>query len=132
VSDSDGSRGDDERGELAADRTELAEDRTVLAHERSFAAWLRTGLASIAIALGFNALFKTLEPAWVAKAIASAFLAIAVAIFLSAQRRAATVIDRLEVHEVEALKPVRARLISWAFVVATVALGAAMWLLIEA
>jgi putative membrane protein len=131
MADSDGNRGDDERAELAIDRTNLAEDRTVLAHERSFASWLRTGLAAVGIAIGFNALFKTLDPDWVAKAIATAFLAIAITIFLSAQRRAATVIDRLDVHEVEALKPVRARLISWAFIAATIALGAAMWLLVE-
>lgn len=134
MTDSDNSasnRANENSDQLAADRTNLAEDRTVLAHERSFASWLRTGLASIAVAIGFNALFKTLEPAWVAKAIATAFLLIAVAIFISAQRRAASVISRLEVHEIEALKPVRARLISWALAAATVALGAAMWLLIQ-
>lgn len=118
--------------QLAEDRTDLAEDRTVLAHERSFASWLRTGLAAVGVAIGFNALFKTLEPGWVAKAIATVFLLIAIAIFVSAHRRADTVISRLEPHEVESLKPVWARSISWAFVLATIALGAAMWLLIEA
>src|SRR5690606_789354 len=112
-------------------RTNFAEDRTVLAHERSFASWLRTGMASIAVAIGFNALFKTLEPAWVAKAIATAFLLIAVAIFISAQRRAASVTARLEGAVIEALRPVRARLIRWASAAAPAALGAAMWLLVQ-
>ncbi|RYF18599.1 MAG: DUF202 domain-containing protein, partial [Oxalobacteraceae bacterium] len=44
------------RTELAQDRTDFAEDRTVLAHERSFASWMRTGMASVGIGLGFNAL----------------------------------------------------------------------------
>jgi putative membrane protein len=75
VPDPDESKGnhvEKDSGELAADRTDLAEDRTVLAHERSFASWLRTGLASVAIAVGFNALFRTMEPDWMAKAIATA------------------------------------------------------------
>jgi inner membrane protein YidH len=129
---SDSNHAGEDSQDLAIERTDLAEDRTVLAHERSFASWLRTGLASVGIAIAFNALFKSLEPAWVAKAIATVFLAIAIVIFISANRRTNTVISRLQAHEVAALKPVRANLISWAFVLATIALGAAMWLLIEA
>ncbi|HEY9553776.1 DUF202 domain-containing protein [Allosphingosinicella sp.] len=40
----------------------MAEDRTVLANERTFAGWVRTGLATIAIGLGFSALFRQMEP----------------------------------------------------------------------
>ncbi len=75
-----------ERSDLAEDRTDLAEDRTVLAHERSFAGWVRTGMGAVALGLGFNALFRTLEPVWIAKAIATAFLLIA--IFVSVRRTA--------------------------------------------
>jgi putative membrane protein len=117
--------------QLAADRTDLAEDRTVLAHERSFASWLRTGLGAVGIALGFNALFRSLDPTWVAKAIASALLLIAIVIFWSAERRACSLLSRLEPHQVESMRPVGVRLISWALILATVALGVAMWLLIE-
>lgn len=70
-----------ERTDLAEDRTKLAEDRTVLAHERSFAGWMRTGMASVGIGLGFNALFRTIDPQWVPKTVATAFLAIAIFIF---------------------------------------------------
>ena len=67
--------------EPARFRTDLAEDRTILASERTFASWLRTGLASIGIALGFHALFGRMQPIWLPRAIATAFLAIAIMIF---------------------------------------------------
>ena len=65
----------DEKEQLAEDRTNLAEDRTVLANERTFAGWLRTGFAAIGIGLGFHVLFQAMQPLWVPKAIATAFLA---------------------------------------------------------
>ena len=117
--------------DLAKDRTDLAEDRTVLAHERSFAGWVRTGMASVGIGLGFHALFGKLQPLWVPKAIASVFLVIAIFIFLSAETRACRVLARLDPHHVAMIKPVRIRLLSWALVAATLALGAAMWLLVR-
>lgn len=40
--------------ELARARTKWAEDRTVLANERTFSGWARTGLTSLAVALGFR------------------------------------------------------------------------------
>lgn len=120
---------DADRNELAETRTSLAEDRTILAHERSFAGWVRTGMAAVGIGLGFNALFDALEPAWVPKAIASAFLLIAVFIFLSAERRARGIISRLEAHQIRALKPVKMQVLTGSLVVATLALGGAIWAL---
>lgn len=117
--------------ELARDRTELAEDRTVLAHERSFASWLRTGMAAVAIGLGFHAIFKAVEPTWAGKAIASAFLLIAIAIFYSAQRRARGVLDALAPNKVVALKPIRIRALSFALMGATLALMLAIWFFID-
>lgn len=119
------------RKDLARDRTELAEDRTVLAHERSFAGWVRTGLASVGIGLGFNALFGAVAPEWIPKAIATAFLVVAIFIFLSAARRARAITSKLEAHQVTAIKPVRIQSLSWALSTATLALVAAIWLLIE-
>lgn len=118
--------------ELAEDRTDFAEDRTVLAHERSFASWMRTGMASVGIGLGFNALFATLTPTWVAKAIATLFLLIAIVIFLLAESRARSILGRIDAHRIAAIRPVRIRLLAWAFVVATTALGAAIWWLVPA
>jgi len=121
---------EEDKSELAQERTDLAEDRTVLSHERSFAGWVRTGMASVGLALGFNALFRSVEPAWVAKAIATLFLIIAIFIFLSAQRRTCAMIERIEAHKVAVLRPVRIRVLTWALVAATSCLGAAVWLLI--
>jgi putative membrane protein len=119
----------EDRTDLAEDRTDLAEDRTVLAHERSFAGWVRTGMAAVGIGLGFNALFRALEPTWIPKAIATCFLLIAIFIFISAERRACATIRRLEPHKVNSLKPVRIRLLAWTLVGTTGALIAALWAL---
>ena len=115
--------------ELAEDRTDYAEDRTVLANERTYAGWMRTGFAAIGIGLCFHALFSTMEPAWVPKAISTAFLLIGIAIFIGSERRARAVLKRLEVHEVETVRIRNLRLVMAAIVLATLALIAAMWLL---
>lgn len=118
----------EDRTDLAEDRTDLAEDRTVLAHERSFAGWMRTGMAAVGIGLGFNALFRAMEPTWIPKAIASVFLLIAIGVFLDAKRRACSIIDQLDAHQVSSIKPIRIRLLSWVLIFATAALVAAFWL----
>ena len=112
----------------ARKRTDLAEDRTVLANERTFGSWVRTGFAAIGIGLGFHALFGRIEPLWMPRAIATAFLLIAIVIFLAADRRASAVIKRLHTHEVESVKIGVVRLITFVTVAATVALIAAIWL----
>lgn len=119
-----------DRVELAEARTDLAEDRTVLAHERSFAGWVRTGMGAVALGLGFNAFFRTLEPVWIPKAIATAFLLIAMFVFLSAERRACRIISQLETHKVASLSPMRIRLLAWMLTIATAALVLAIWLLV--
>lgn len=116
-----------ERTDLAQNRTELAEDRTVLAHERSFAGWVRTGMAAVGLGLGFNALFRTMEPSWMPKAIATSFLLTAIYVFVSAERRARTIIAKLEPHNVTVLRPMRIRLLAWALAAASAALVAALW-----
>ncbi len=120
---------DVDKTELARTRTDFAEDRTVLANERTFAGWLRTGYAGVGIGLAFNALFARLEPSWVAKLIATAFLLIAIVIFIAAERRACAVFSRLDTHKVKSVKVTGVRLVSFGSIVATVALIAAMWLL---
>jgi len=125
-----GDKDEESRDELAEDRTDLAEDRTLLAHERSFAGWMRTGMAAIGIGLGFNALFGTMEPDWAAKAIATAFLIAAAYIFLSAERRARAALGRIDRHRVSVLQPLRIRLLAWLLTLLSLALAAALWLLI--
>jgi putative membrane protein len=114
--------------EPARFRTDLAEDRTILASERTFASWLRTGLAAIGIALGFHALFGRIEPLWLPRAMATAFLLIAIMMFIAAERRACAVRARLHAHRVETIGITRIRLITIVAVIATAALAAGLWL----
>jgi putative membrane protein len=120
---------EDDKEQLAQARTDLSEDRTMLANERTFAGWLRTGFASVGIALAFNALFVQLEPPWVPKAIATSFLGIAIIIFVAAERRACAVLSRMHAHRVQTLKISTIRLTTILTVTATLALVAAIWLL---
>lgn len=120
------------RTELAEDRTDLAEDRTVLANERTFAGWMRTGLAAVALGVGFNALFRAMEPNWIPKSIATVFLVVGIIIFVAAERRACAVMNRLKTHEVKSVKAINMRLLTILAVAADLALIAAMWILVPA
>ena len=122
----------DDKEDLAKARTNLAEDRTVLAHERSYAGWVRTGMASVGIGLGLNALFRSLEPVWVAKAVATGFFVVAVFIFISALQRASKILGRLESHTVSELGLIPIRLMTWALVAITTVLAVVMWVLVPA
>lgn len=115
-------------GEPAVSRTDLAEDRTVLANERTFAGWMRTSLASVAIGVGFHALFPAMSPSWVPRAIATAFLLLAVAIIVMAERRAAAVMDRLSAHVVVTVRPMNLRTLAGAIAVGALTLICAIWL----
>jgi putative membrane protein len=114
--------------DAARKRTEWAEDRTVLSNERTFGSWVRTGFGAIAIGLGFHALFGRIHPLWLPRAVATAFLVIAIIIFIAADRRACIVIRRLHTHQVETVKVGVIRLITGVTVAATIALIAAIWL----
>lgn len=115
--------------DLAESRTDLAEDRTILANERTFAGWLRTGFAAVGIALAFNALFVRLEPPWVPKAVATAFLLVAILMFVAAERRACNIIARLQAHRIESVRIGTLRIVTAVTVASTLALIAAIWLL---
>lgn len=65
------------------------------------------------------------------KAIATSFLLVAIYIFVSAERRARSIIGSLESHNVAVLKPMRIRLLAWALVGATAALAAALWIVAQ-
>ena len=113
--------------ELAEDRTDLAEDRTLLANERTFSGWARTAMASIGIGIGFNALFKLVEPTWVAKAIATIFILLGIFLTISAERRAASVQRRLDAHNVANIAGINFRIMSLAISTGAVALLIAIW-----
>jgi putative membrane protein len=69
-----------------------------------------------------------MDPPWIPKAIATAFLFIAIFVFVSAERRARKVMDRLDTHKVKTLNVGNLRIIMTSTTVATVALIAALWL----
>jgi putative membrane protein len=114
--------------EHTADRkTHLAEDRTILANERTFAGWMRSSLACIAIGVGFHAIFNKVEPAWLPRVIATTFLALGVVVIWTAERRAASVISRLDPHTVETSRRINLRLFAATVSLGAVGLAVAIW-----
>ena len=119
----------EERTDLAEDRTDWAEDRTVLANERTYAGWMRTGLASVGMGLAFNAIFRATDPTWLAKSVATIFVAIGIFIFWSAWRHAVKVKKRLHSHAAEPLPSSRLGMITGFFIFGSAALGVVLWIL---
>lgn len=117
----------DDRQQLASDRTDLAEDRTMLANERTYASWMRTGMAAVAVALGFRALLRSFEPDWVVKLIATVFILVGAAVIWFAYQRARNVSQRLETHEVKSISISRMGWLSATLVVAALALAVVLW-----
>ena len=119
----------DKSTKWAQDRTDWAEDRTIMALERTFAGWMRTAFAAIAIGIGFRALFGQFEPPWLAKAIATMFIALAIVFALGAERRACKAFSRLSSHAVDSPKLPNIRLIAWAISAGAALLIVALWVL---
>lgn len=110
-------------------RNDLAEDRTILANERTFAGWVRTALACIALGIGFHALFQKLQPAWLPRGIATAFLLLAIMLVALAEWRAAAVTKRLSTHIVSTARPINLRIIAGIVALGAAALIGAIWLI---
>ena len=104
-----------DRNELAEDRTHWAEDRTSLANERTFAGWMRTGMAAIG------------EPTWMAKAVASIFLAAALFMFWSAQRQAARTHDRLSQRDASIKTPRYFLIVAIVMALGALGTGVILW-----
>ncbi|MBM1633319.1 DUF202 domain-containing protein [Sulfitobacter mediterraneus] len=115
--------------EMAKDRTDWAEDRTILANERTFAGWMRTGMASLAIAVGLKAVFGAFDPTWLAKSVASVFVLIAIYIFWAAQQQSRRTLDRLSEHQAASQPHSRMRNLAIAFIGGSIATGAILWTL---
>ena len=126
---SDPEREEDPSTQWAENRTDWAEDRTIMALERTFAGWMRTAFAAIAVGVGFRALFGEFEPPWLAKAIATAFIALAILIALSAERRACKAFHRLSSHAIDSPKMPNIRLLAWSISAGAATLIAALWVL---
>lgn len=119
----------DSSTKLAENRTEWAEDRTILALERTFAGWMRTSFAAIGIGLAFRALFGEFDPPWLARAIATMFIALAIVFALGAEKRARKSFERLSSHAVDAPHLPNLRWIAYAVSAGAVLLILALWVL---
>lgn len=115
--------------ELADARTGWAEDRTILANERTFAAWMRTGMACVALALGLKAVFGATDHPIVAKLVAELFVLCAILIFISAARKSRTVLDRTDSHDASPQSRKNMALIASVLIVGAISTGVILWLL---
>ena len=115
--------------ELAEDRTKFAEDRNIMAMERTFAGWIRTAFAAIGIGLAFRALFGALEPPWLARAIATLFIAAGAFLAISAERRTCHTLQRLKAHELETPSLPNFKLLAYAVALGATILIAGLWVL---
>ena len=118
-----------DKNKLAQDRTDWAEDRTILANERTFAAWIRTGMGALVVALALQAVFRDFEPTWLAKSVASVFVFAAVCIFWAAHRSATQTQKRLNGHHTQTQSNRTMLALSILFTCAAIAVGAILWLL---
>lgn len=119
----------DSTNDLAIKRTEWAEDRTLLANERTFASWLQAGITSVGLGLGFQALFRAVEPTWLAKTIATIFILIGVIVFISAFYNACDILRRMKSHSAKPLPRRNLGIITFLFVMGSTALTIVLWLL---
>lgn len=86
-------------------------------------------MAAIGIGLGFNALFKMVEPLWVPKAIATAFIGLAIFIIVAAERRARSLCRGLTAHRVKELGGINLNVIAIAISAGAASLIIALWAL---
>ncbi len=120
----------EDRTEKASERTQYAEDRTLLANERTFAGWSRTSLACIGVGLGFQAIFRSVEPTWVAKSIATALIMLGVFVIWQAHRRAAELFEKKSGNGVRLMDPTNFKVMAIAISVVSAVLIGAIWFLI--
>ena len=118
-----------DKNALAEARTDWAEDRTTLANERTFAGWMRTGMASIAIAVGLKAVFGAADPTWIPKTVSTLFIVAALFIFWSARRNACLAQDRLTDHKAEVQSRRNYTILASLFCTGAVAVGIVLWTL---
>ena len=113
----------------AEDRNDWAEDRTILANERTFAGWMRTGMACLAIAIGLQAVFGSIEPTWIAKLAATVFVLIALSIFWFAWANACKMISRLNAHTAEPVSQTHFGTIAGCLAAGSIFACVVLWLL---
>ncbi len=105
-------------------REELAQDRTALASERTYASWVRTGLASLATALGIAKFIDDSVPVWAVRSIASLLILLAMLSFLLAAWRYSDLSKKLNNLDIALIPHQIVLLISGVMIIcSTLALG---------
>ncbi len=108
-------------------RTQLSHDRTIMANERTFNSWTGTGLGVPTVAIGLKAVFGAFEPTWIAKAVASLFVVIAIFVFYAALRQAGKTLKRLDETAFEPVTSKNFCTLSILLILASLATGAILW-----
>ncbi len=121
-----------ERTDQAQERTDFAEDRTLLANERTFAGWGRTSFAAIGLGLGFQALFKSAEPAWIPKSVATLFILLGMLLIWLAERRAVRLLSEHSGNHVRLTSQRTFRVMAVSVSLGGAALIASIWFLVSA
>ncbi len=104
-------------------RDPLAEERTILANERTYSGWVRTALACEGVGLGFHAVMRNSQPAWLPEVAAGLFILTGILLILFAHRRAQHILARLENYGTPLLPPARLGWITTALVIASIGLA---------
>ncbi|SFO86547.1 YidH family protein [Tranquillimonas alkanivorans] len=117
----------DGKQKLAKERTDWAEDRTLLANERTFAGWVRTALGAVVVAIGLHAVFRSIQPDWPAKAVATVFLAAALFTAFFSWRRAEETHRRLHAHDANAQPPRNFAVLTALLALGIVLTGVVLW-----
>lgn len=120
----------EERSEMAEERTYFAEDRTLLANERTFAGWSKTSFASIGLGLGFQALFRSAEPVWVPKCVATLFILLGILVIWLAKIRAVRLLGERSGNHVNLTSRRTFRILAVSVSAGGLALIASIWFLI--
>lgn len=102
----------------------------MLANERAFSGWVRTSLATVGIGLGFKALFGTLQPLWVPKAIATLFVCLGILIIVMATWRCRQVMARLTAHQIYSVSAFRLYVIAVVYCLGALTLLIGLWVLV--
>lgn len=119
----------EDKQKLAEIRTSWAEDRTLLANERTFSSWMGTGLGSLGLAVGLQAVFGAVEPTWVAKLAATMFVVIALIMFQTALHNSCETKKRLHSHTSEPVSTRSLSMIAHLLSAGAVAVGSVLWIL---
>jgi putative membrane protein len=98
-----------------------------MAVERTMASWLSASFAAIGVGLGARALFGTIEPFWIPRAIATLFFVLAIALVLSAERRLCRAIERLSSHKINPASQHGMQVAAYGVVAGAIVLIVAIW-----